>query len=167
MTTRHPARNQVLPESEARILNGLKGNVLYIRVKELYAQGWTLRSIGEALNPPRPRSTIRYWVTKATPIASAAPLPVPTAPIPIQVRSTSPKPKRLLTNAEIRRIQSLAPVARKYRAAMPASHPAAQANKELSEFVVDLYRAHVSIKDLAFSAGVSYRAMARRIERAS
>lgn len=167
MTQRHPARNQVLPDFEVKLLNSLTGYELYIRVRELYYAGWTLRAIGDSLTPKRPRSTIRYWVTKDVPIASAAPLPTPTAPIPIQVRSSGPKPKRGLTNGEVRRIQHLAPIARKFRSAMPTSHPAAQANTELSEFVVDLYKAHVPISELAAAAGVSYRAMARRIERAS
>lgn len=166
---RHPARNQVLPTTEAELLNSLSGPMLHLRVRELYQQGWTLRSIGDALNPKRPRSTIRYWVTKDLPIVGAMPLPLPvvTAPMPIQVRSKTPKPRRGMTNAEILRVRHLAPVARRYRASMNPAHPAAEANRELSEFAVKLYQDNVTIRDLAAAADVSYRAMARRIERAT
>ena len=158
-----------MPQSEADLLNTLTGHLLHFRVRELYEQGWTLRSIGDALVPKRPRSTIRYWVTKDLPIAGAMPLPLPvvTAPVPIQVRSKSPKPRRYMSNAEILRIRHLAPVARRYRASMNPAHPAAEANRELSEFVVRLYQDDVTIRDLAAAAEVSYRAMARRIERAT
>lgn len=166
---RHPARNQVLPSIEADLLNTLSGYSLHLRVRELYEQGWTLRSIGDAMVPKRPRSTIRYWITKPLPIAGAMPPPFPvaTAPIPVQVRSKSPRPRRAMTPSEQTRVFHLAPVARRYRASMNPTHPAALANEELSDLVVRLYRDNVPIRDLADVAGVSYRAMARRIERAT
>ena len=166
-TDRHPARNQILPAFEADLLNTLEGYLLYARVRELYNTGWTLRAIGDALEPQRPRSTVRYWVTKPIPLASAAALPIPTAPIPIQVRNTTPKIKRFLTASETVRIASIAPVARKYRASMNPAHPAAVANAELTAFCYRLYQDHVPIREMAKAASVSYRAMARRIERAA
>lgn len=166
---RHPARNQVLPQFEADLLNSLSGYLLHLRVRELYEQGWTLRAIGESLVPKRPRSTIRYWITKPLPIAGALPppLPVATAPVPVQVRSKTPKPRRHMTPTEKSRVFHLAPIARRYRASMNPAHPAALANEELSDLVVRLYHDHVAIRELADVAGVSYRAMARRIERAT
>ena len=166
---RHPARNQVLPSIEADLLNSLSGYSLHLRVRDLYEQGWTLRSIGDAMIPKRPRSTIRYWITKPLPIAGAMPptFPVATAPVPVQVRSKTPKPRRHMTPAEKSRVFHLAPVARRFRASMSPAHPAALANAELSDLVVRLYRDNVPIRDLATVAGVSYRAMARRIERAT
>lgn len=166
---RHPARNQVLPAIEADLLNTLSGYSLHLRVRELYEQGWTLRSIGDAMIPQRPRSTIRYWITKPLPIAGAMPPPFPvvTAPVPVQVRSKTPKPRRHMTPGERSRVFHLAPVARRFRASMNPAHPAALANAELSDLVVRLYQDNVPIRDLADVAGVSYRAMARRIERAT
>lgn len=167
---RHPARNQILPSNEADLLNSLSGLDLYMRVRELYDQGWTLRSIGDSLNPKRPRSTIRYWVTKPLPIAGAFPtpsFPVATAPVPVQVRSKTPKARRHMTPGEKTRVFHLAPIARRFRASMNPAHPAALANEELSDLVVRLYQDNVPIRELADVAGVSYRAMARRIERAT
>ena len=166
MTDRHPARNQTLPSFEAELLNTLDGALLYARVRELYNTGWTLRAIGDALVPQRPRSTVRYWVTKPIPLTGAT-LPVPTAPIPIQVRNTAPKVKRYLTNSEMVRIASIAPIARKYRASMNPAHAAAEANRELTALCYRLYQDNVPIREMAKAAGVSYRAMARRIERAA
>lgn len=163
---RRPARNQELPVEEIALLGTLAPPVLYIRVRELYDMGWTLRSIGEALTPKRPRSTIRYWISRPVPITGAMPLPLEDPPTPQPPSSAAPKPKRGLSGAEAQRLAELAPVARRFRASMSPSHTAALANRELSEFALRLYNDTVPIRELASGCNVSYRAMARRIEKA-
>lgn len=162
---RRSARGQSLPDFEIDILNGLEGFELFARARMLYQAGWTLRSIGDALEPPRARSTVRYWINTELPIASAY-YGLPTAPVPTLITSANKpkKPRRALTHAESAEIASLAPLARKYRATMNHGHPAAIANRKLTEFCVRLHHDdRVTIGDLASAAGVSYRAMARRV----
>lgn len=163
--TRRSARGQTLPAYEATLLQSLSGYELHARARELYHAGWTLRSIGNALTPPRARSTVRYWIASPTPIASAY---NPHPPVPVPTLSTSApsglKPRRPLTVQESRTISSLAPSARRYRATMKPGHASAKANRELTELCVRLHHEdRVTIRDLAEAAGVSYRAMARRV----
>ncbi|URP22149.1 DNA binding protein [Microbacterium phage Big4] len=163
--TRRSARGQNLPEYEAEILRNLDGNELFQRARMLYQSGWTLRSIGEAFEPPRARSTVRYWINSPTPIASVY-TDLPTTPIPtLQTAATRPKkPRRPLTAPEASRIAQLAPSARKYRATMKPGHASAKANREMTELCARLHHIErVTIGDLADAANVSYRAMARRV----
>lgn len=163
--TRRSARGQSLPSYEIETLRGLVGYELYARAKSLYQAGWTLRSIGEAFDPPRARSTVRYWINSLVPIASAW-SDLPTAPVPTLLTDApkAGKPRRPLTNDEASRIAKLAPSARKYRATMKPGHASAKANSELTDLCVRLHREErVTIGDLAKAAGVSYRAMARRV----
>lgn len=165
--TRRSARGQSLPEDEIQVLNELEGYELFQRARFLYSVGWTLRSIGEAFDPPRARSTVRYWINSPTPIAGFQGYSeLPTTPIPTLATAAAANrpPRRSLTAAEASRIAELAPSARKYRATMNHGHPSAQANRELTELCVRLHHEdRVTIRDLAEAAGVSYRAMARRV----
>lgn len=163
--TRRSARGQSLPVYEVVLLQSLTGNELYARARMLYHAGWTLRSIGDALTPPRARSTVRYWINSPLPIASAH-TALPTAPVPTLATSATSnlKPRRPLTTTESARIATLAPSARRYRATMKPGHASAKANRELTELCVKLHHEdRVTIRDLADAAGVSYRAMARRV----
>jgi hypothetical protein len=163
--TRRSARGQSLPTYEISFLNELEGYELFARAKMLYSEGWTLRSIGEAFEPPRARSTVRYWINSPIPIASAR-NSLRTAPIPVlaTAASTARIPRRPLTPAEFSRIAELAPLARKYRATMNPGHQSAKANRELTELCARLHHTErVTIRDLAEAASVSYRAMARRV----
>lgn len=165
MTTRRPAREQTLPENEALALQSLKDTPLFERCRDLYLAGWTLRSIGEALSPPRSRSTVRSWVLKVdpkpnTPASTATPT----------LRTTSEYvPKRIpspgISAADLTKIQDLAPVARRYRASMSPLHRAALANLELTQIAQRLYTSGVSVRELATAADVTYRAMSRRLGR--
>jgi hypothetical protein len=61
-------------------------------------------------------------------------------------------------------IQSLAPLARTYRAKMTQTSAAAVANRRLTDICSKLHESGVSIKELAAAAGVTYRAMYKRIK---
>jgi hypothetical protein len=163
---RRPARSQVLPPGEVELLRRLDGPALHQRTVELYSAGWTLRSVGEALTPPRRRSTVASWVDCPHPAASLSdrvPVPAPeyrTSPGGY-VRRTPASPG--LREADRRRIADLAPLARSHRARTRSDAPAAVANAELTELCRRLRASHVTVTELARAAGVTYRAMARRV----
>ena len=68
-------------------MRALKGPALHARATALHKAGWPLAAIGEALDPPRTRSTVRAWVTRPTthsPQTHIFPLP------PLSSLSSSP-----------------------------------------------------------------------------
>jgi hypothetical protein len=68
-----------------------------------------------------------------------------------------------VTQVQKRKIAHLAPLARRYRARTSPNGTYARANQELTELCKDLYRTGASVRELSKAAGVTYRAMARRI----
>jgi hypothetical protein len=167
-TTRRSARGQALPPSEAQTLVTLRDFNLYARAAQLYHAGWTLRAIGEAFTPPKSRSTVRSWVDRA---ANSSPtIELPTAEVPtlltplayVPVKPASPG----ISPADRDTIKILAPIARKYRSGMHPMHAAAMANTDLTTICKTLNDANVSVQELADTAGVTYRAMAKRLGRA-
>ena len=168
MENRRPARSQPIPPNEAAYLNSLDPDALIQRANELYQSGWTLQAIGDALNPPRPRSTIRSWVLRYQLPDSKrpdAPLPSPNyATHPDGYQPRRPKSPGILPD-ELALIQELAPIARTYRAMMPNASSAAVANDRLTGICIRLYNSGVPIRELADAAGVTYRAMVKRVKR--
>ena len=82
---------------------------------------------------------------------------------PPRTRSISPR-----VPPDLRpRLRELGTLARRYRAKTPANSPLALANRELTDLALKLRSRGVSTADIADAAGVSYRAMARRIALAS
>jgi hypothetical protein len=166
-TNRRSARNQALPTQEVEILAVLRGFRLYNRASALFDAGWTLASIGKAFNPSKPRTTIKSWVDRGD---SSVPDPeLPEIPCPEYATPAEYIPKRPkspgISPADLDTIQKLAPIARKYRSSMSDAHKAAVANRELTEICERLVAADVTVRELAEAAGVTYRAMARRLGR--
>jgi hypothetical protein len=165
---RRSARNQALPAEEVAILRSLKGFNLYARVLEIYTAGWTLRAIGEAFDPPKARSTVKSWAEKAENSKITVVLPPVEAPtlitpaVYVPVRPISPG----ISTSDLTKIQDLAPISRKYRSGMSPLHRAALANQGLTDTCLALYDTGVSIRELSEAAGVTYRAMAKRLGRA-
>lgn len=62
------------------------------------------------------------------------------------------------------RIAELAPLARRYRARANPNGAYALANEELTQLCCSLYDQGVSIRELAHFAGVTYKAMERRVK---
>jgi hypothetical protein len=150
-------------------LRTLSGIALHQRCALLYTQGWTLDSIGKSLNPPRPRSTIRVWVTAQLPALDSN-TQTATAPTYPERAARTPRPKRVspgIPDEARERIAYLAPTARRYRARVAPLSAPALANSELSHICRTLYSSGVTIRELAIAAGVTYRAMARRVGRPS
>lgn len=166
---RRPARGQNLPGHEVTLLQELKGVALHQRCALLYTQGWTLDSIGKSLNPPRPRSTVRVWVTAQLPALDKNTEPATAPTYPARAAKT-PRPRRVspgIPEDTRERIAYLAPTARRYRARVAPFSAPAMANAELSHICRTLHGNGVTIRELATAAGVTYRAMARRLGRPS
>lgn len=178
---------QVLPQSECEFLAVLKGDELKARVKALSSAGWSLGAIADAFTPPKQRSSIRVWATGNTQTRPDHP-PVPlisslfssssrsySSILPAAEKSASiHKHKRvrraydpaspLLTQQMHQQIRELAPLARQYRARANPNGVYAKANVELTKLCKDLYfKQNVSVRELSDAAGITYRAMARRI----
>lgn len=168
MSSRRSARNQVLPERERLALAELKGYSLYRYMFELYSIGWTLRAIGEALQPPKSRSTVQTWVDRGREVAPDPKLPPVSAPTlatpPVYIPIKPPSPG--IPGGDLETIQRLAPIARKFRSGMSPLHKASQANQDLTDLCLSLYDKNVTIKELADAAGVTYRAMSKRLGKA-
>ena len=173
-----------LPPDEALLLRSLSGKILRARVSELFYSGWSLAAIAEAFDPPRARSTIRSWITPS-------PTPYPSRPTPVSSPPSSsssslitaaedshppspaPKPREerriydprspQLSIAAARKIADLAPVARHHRSGAAPTGRYAVANDELNRLCRLHFERGVSIRELALAAGVSYKAMERRV----
>lgn len=64
---------------------------------------------------------------------------------------------------DVRRIQELAPLARRYRSRANPDGAYALANEELTQLCCSYYDSGTSIRELAHWAGVTYKAMERRV----
>lgn len=167
--SRKSARGQKLPPQEVEYLNSLTLDALIVRVNALYNVGWPLQAIGEALSPRRPRSTIRSWVVRAAESEKHELVDAPIVPTPRQKEVTEVRQKGKGDTPEISssvmyEIKTLAPLARGFRSRMASTSAAAVANSRLTELCVKLYKDGVGIKELAQAAGVTYRAMYKRIK---
>ena len=165
--SRKAARGQQLPPQEVELLNSLDKDALTARVHDLFQAGWSLQSIGDSLLPKRPKTTIRTWVQRMSPSLELkridAPIPAP------KIRDAEGDQKSRKDSPGIQPdtleiIQELAPTARAYRARMARTSAAAVANDRLTALCILQYQNGVSIKELAQAAGVTYRAMYKRIK---
>lgn len=158
-----------LPHDEVRFLQELPRSERDSRLAALHDHGWSLATLGRSLQPPKPKTTIHYWIRNAKkgveqrrelpkPPPTSLTTAVPTYKAPIS-RSISPKvPPDMRPH-----LRELASQSRRYRAKTPKSSPLAQANQELTKIALQLHAHGVPTSDIAAAAGVSYRAMARRI----
>lgn len=159
----------MLPHDEVTFLESLPIHQMHARLAMLHQSGWSLSQLASSLNPPRPKTTVHFWIRNSVcdPALSRRPTPAPPLPLTALVpsartprtRSISPKVPPALAP----RLAELSITARRYRAKTPQASPIAQANRELTELALNLRRSGVSTADIARAAGVSYRAMARRI----
>lgn len=163
--TRRSARNLALSATETALLKELSDDqpALDVRLAALHLAGWTLRALGEALDPQRSRSTTQSWVNRANP-AAAAVLPVE-HPLHIEpagyVSRRAPSPG--ISHELVKEISHIAPIARRYRAQLHPDHPVSQANRRLSQICADLHAQGVPVQELADTANVTYRAMSQRL----
>lgn len=161
--SRKAARGQKLPPQEVELLNSISADALIGRVTALYNEGWSLQCIGEALVPRRPRTTIRSWVVKAVPNTIDAPIPSPK-----QVTEEGGSQKKRVSPGipqnTFEDIKQLSPLARTFRSRMASTAAPSVANQRLTQICKELHQNNVSIRELAEAAGVTYRAMYKRIK---
>lgn len=171
-----------LPEGECVYLRTLSGAPLKVRARALYESGWSLAAIAEAWDPPRQRSSVRAWVLSNATAPDTHP-PLPPSPssssdslIVARESSVSAKPKKMprrvydpekprVSPGQKKKISTLAPLARRYRARTAPGGTYARANAELTDLCKNLYYSGASVRELSLAAGVTYRAMARRLGR--
>ena len=160
--------NALLPEDEVHFIQSLPRPEMESRLRTLWEAGWSLAIIGESLSPQRPKTTIHFWVKRAQPFEQQRQIPMPpprslTTSVPTKtaprLRSISPG-----VPSDIKaRIRELSDLARRYRAKTSPHSPIALANDELTAIARTLASMGVPTQAIADVAGVSYRAMARRI----
>ena len=157
-----------LPHDELVFLASLDEESRYARFKALWQNGWSLASIGLSLTPVRPKTTIHFWISKAPEQTQFRPVPTPpeitpakNAPAPTRLRAVSPT-----VPPDLRpKLKELAELAQRYRARCSPSSPQALANEELTTIARTLRSMGVPTVDIAEAAGVSYRAMAKRLSK--
>lgn len=156
-------KNVRLPKGEVLFLSSLDQQSASNRALSLWEAGWSLGTIAISLNPPRPKSTIHFWVKKAS--KQNFDIPTPKPPVKLSIVKTRLSP--LDVPLELKpRLKDLSELSRRYRAKTAYNSEFAIANRELSEISKNLYNQGVPAIAIAKAAGVTYRAMARRIKNA-
>lgn len=139
------------------------------RLRALYDAGWSLSSLASAFDPPRPRTTIRVWINSS--LQPSAPLKDPielppsrSADAPLRRTFSTPRRRRIgLSDDTVAEIRTLAPLARRHRPRTSPGNRYRVANEDLTRLTRSLYSRGASIPELAEAAGVTYRAMYRRV----
>lgn len=159
-----------LPMDEVSYLSRLDRADMESRLRALWLAGWSLSVIGDSLVPPRPKTTIHFWVRRAADLSQAHPIPQPpskslTATAPTKnaprLKSISPGvPPEIAP-----RLRELSELSKRYRAKTRPDSPLAQANEELTNLAKQLRARGVPTTAIAQAAGVTYRAMARRLSK--
>lgn len=159
-----------MPEDEKLFLNSLPTEQRNKRLRALWEVGWSLSVLGASLTPIRGKTTIHFWIMNIESENQRRLVPGPPpkslsslTPLTIssKVRSISPavppdlKPK----------LKELSTLSKRYRARTPESSPFAIANRDLTELVKFLRGRGVPTAVIAEAAGVTYRAMAKRLSR--
>lgn len=164
------AERAKLPSDEVDFLSRLEGAAFESRIRALWKSGWSLSEIGDSLSPKRTKTTIHFWVNKASdseqirivpeppPRSLTTSVPTKTAP---RLRPISPGVPEGMRS----RLKELSELARLYRSRTPYTSPFAQANEELTAVAKTLKSMGVPTAAIAEAAGVSYRAMARRVSK--
>jgi hypothetical protein len=157
-----------LPEDEVRYISSLMRDEMESRLRALWKAGWSLSIIGKSIKPERPKTTVHFWVKRAEDMKQFRDVPIPppkslTTSVPTKnaprLRSISPG-----VPADIRpRLRELSALSKRYRAKTSPDSPLAKANRELTEIAIDLRKRGVPTAAIAEAAGVTYRAMARRL----
>ena len=163
---RRYAKEESLPQREVELLRSLTTSKksLYCRARQLFEAGWTLQAIGNAFSTPFRRSTVQYWVKMGDftyKNDQKVPFPADFAPKRGYQRKKPVSPG--ISEADAERLRYLAPLARSFRSGMGLNSPQGSANRELTELATFLHSEGVSVAELARAAGVTFRAMARRL----
>ena len=156
-----------LPSDEIDFLKQLTPEKRNSRLAALHEAGWSLSVLSRALD--KPKTTVHFWIkhSSKSDFITQKLVPEPTISIikrlnnghTLKIRTISPKVPPDLVPV----IRDLSAKSRRYRSRTPNGSPIAVANRELTRLAVNLHSQGVSTAALADAAGVTYRAMARRI----
>lgn len=140
------------------------------RLRALWKAGWSLGVIGSSLSPAVPKTTVHFWVRKAADLKQlkAVPLPPPKSLTTSVPTRHAPRLKSISPGVppEIRiRLRELSVLSKRYRAKTSPTSPLALANEELTKIAIQLRSRGVPTATIAEAAGVTYRAMARRLSK--
>ncbi len=157
-----------LPKEEIKFLLSLSQEAFTARLRCLWEAGWSLGIIAESFTPPKPKSTIHFWVKNAAQQEQIKPIPETPAKSLTVLSPLSDTPRlrsiSLGVPPELKpRLKHLSSLSRRYRAKSAPNSELALANSELTELAKSLHNRGVSTAAIAEAAGVTYRAMARRI----
>lgn len=157
-----------LPKEEVRFLLSLPSDKLASRLRSLWESGWSLGILADSFSPSKPKSTIHFWVKNAT--LSEQKRPLPESPLKsltiLSPLHSTPKLRSISPEVPLElkpRLKHLSSLSRRYRAKSAPDSELALANVELTELAKSLYNRGVPTASIAKAAGVTYRAMARRI----
>lgn len=166
MQERRPAREQSLPQEEVELLRSLYRNDRNVRAHLLFKQGWTLQTIGDVFDPPVRRSTVKYWVDNAK-LPRILPVDVPNPHFKTPKGGYQRK-KPLspgITPEDQQRLAHLAPIAKTYRSGMASTSLQSISNDEFDRLIKELHDADVTTAEIARAANVTFRAIARRLDK--
>jgi hypothetical protein len=161
-------RQPPLPQDECIFLNSLPDGKKKDRLRGLWEAGWSLSTLGEAVDPPRPKSTIHFWVrnAKVTTQRREIPKPAPTSLTSVAPTKFAPRLRTISPGvpSDIKpKLKELSILAKRYRSKTSINSPYAQANTELTQIARSLRARGVPTAEIAKAAGVTYRAMAKRL----
>lgn len=160
----------VLPQDEVSFLDSLPRPDAESRLRALWEAGWSLAELGNSLKPKRPKTTIHFWVKRAEVRKQFRTIPMP-PPKSLTTAAPTKKAPRLRSVSpnvppDVKpRLKELATLAKRYRARTPSDSPFAKANRDLTATAMTLRSMGVPTAKIAQAAGVSYRAMARRLSK--
>ena len=157
-----------LPIEEVIYISTLTRSEMESRLRALWKSGWSLGVIGSSLSPAVPKTTVHFWVRRAVDVnqLKAVPLPPPKSLTTSVPTKHAPRLKSISPGVppEIRiRLRELSALSKRYRAKTSPTSPLAQANDELTQIARQLRNRGVPTATIAEAAGVTYRAMARRL----
>ena len=150
----HTSMNQkTLPQEEITYLSSLSPSLRLARLRALWVAGWSLSEIGNSFKPSIHKATLHYQLSHSSIYLDAS------HPIPDPPRSpATPLPSEIAP--ELRRLSSLA---QRYRSKMDQNSPQSKANIQLTLLAKQLRSQGVPTAEIANAAGVTYRAMAKRL----
>lgn len=149
-----------LPAPELEFLASVSGQELHVRLRDLHHAGWSLASLASSLVPARPRATVHYWIANChAPTPANHPPTYPPPPPERATRSISPNGPPDMRP----RLRYLASLSRRHRAKQRPDSPQALASAELTDLALQLRSQGVPTAKIAQAAGISYRAMHKRL----
>ncbi|MEU0818949.1 hypothetical protein [Streptomyces mirabilis] len=159
-------RNPVVPDDFQVVLQQMRSNrdprlAAVFHVAKL--NGWTLRSLGDAVGVSRER--VRQMIARLD-FDASVPLPeVPSAPRREPPATKPPKPVVRVEPGVAEKLREMQRIAAKVNGATPADDPARQVSEEFTAALDAAIRQGVTIAELARTLDVAYHTITHRLAR--